>query len=61
MVGLKHTSKGPYSSREQQVNAVECHAQDKDTVLCEEVTGWMAYLLRHGTKQMTDAYDSSSW
>ena len=49
-------------AEEQQVNAaVVCHAQDKDTVLCEEVTGWMAYLLRHGTKQMTDVYNSSGW
>ena len=46
-------------AEEQQVNAVVCHAQDKDTMLCEEATGWMVYLPRHGAKQVADVYGSS--
>ena len=59
MVGLNNTPQGHILAEDQEVNAVMCHPQDEDTMLCEEVTGWMAYLLKHGIKQVADVYGTS--
>ncbi len=43
----------------QDVNTIVCHPQDEDTMMAEEATGWIGYLLKQAVKQVADIYSSS--
>ncbi len=57
--GSSTPPKGHILAKGPEVNTIVCHLQEEDTMLSEEATGWIGYLLRQGVKRVADVYRSS--
>ncbi len=51
--------RGHILAEEQHMNTIVCHPHEEDTMLSEEPTGWIGYLVRHGVRKVADVYGKS--
>lgn len=41
------------------INTIVCHPQDENTMVADEATGWIGYLVKQVGRQVVDIYSSS--
>ena len=58
--GSSTPPKGHILAEEQDVNTIFCHPQEENTMLSEQASGWMNFLLKSQPMQVADIYAISS-